>query len=99
MKYLRNVKKYSKLDKIHNRHMDQTKHIQYGRKDKRIQRKWRDRTDKIDNDRLPNLVKEYKTKIRRNISRPRNKYKKLHVKLEQANCTYHQMKWRKRFLV
>ena len=75
MKFLRHLLGITKLDKEENQCIRQKTGAQNTVKEiKQYQEKWPQHVQRMDTNRLPKQALQYKTKGRRNIGRPRNKW-------------------------
>ena len=81
MKFLRHLLGITKLDKEKNQCISQKKGVQNIVKEiKQYQKKWLQRVQRMDTNRLPKQALQYKPKGRRNIRRPRKRWRdQLHL--------------------
>ena len=81
MKFLRHLLGITKLDKEKNRCIREKMGVQYIVKEiKQYQKKWLQHVQRMDTNRLPKRALQYKPKGRRNIGRPRKRWRdQLHL--------------------
>jgi len=81
MKFLRHLLGITKLDKEKNQCIRQKMGVQnIGKEIKQYQKKWLQHVQRRDTNRLPKQALQYKPKGRRNIGRPRKRWRdKLHL--------------------